>query len=352
LPGPSRLLATRLFIGLERGKVSYRAEELSWQCRSDLDYVHDSMDDFLTPVSTSKVKQSQETSKPHVQETQASPKKSALTIDSPNVALGTLKQEPDFETVTGILKYLSSEAGKDTGFNLITPDPIAANIAFQLTNNIIPNYWGTLKERGTQSKQLATCLRNPCGIGAILNRLRPLIADCRQKKSVDSTRDASSYIEDLLDVLERVLRDDQCSINVWNDVQKHAKNTVQGNMMWKEYVAQVASGRVLSLIAEAEDVLKEKGTSRSATWLANGNEYAAWLGRNIAALMKEAGKSEEAASAVMAMCGKVLTLGYTGRSSKSSLVWTCVYLYRSHCRRFDVSRCRLRFERTFCDFPL
>lgn len=279
------------------------------------------MDDFLTPVSTTNVKRPQE---PLVQEYRLPSRTAAPTIGSPDAALEALKEEPDFETVSKVLKYLAIEADKSDGFNLIAPDSVAANIAFQLVNNTIPNYWSTLKERRVPEKQLLRCLRNPCGIGSIITRLRPLIADCRQKKPAGNTRDASSYVEDLLEFLERVLRDDQCSSDVWNDVQKFAKEAVQGKMMWKEYVTQIASGRILSLAAEAEDVLKERGTSRSTTWLANGNEYAAWLGRNIATLMKGVEKSDEAASAVLDICGKALTLGYTGRLSWSPLAFRCL----------------------------
>jgi telomere length regulation protein len=267
------------------------------------------MDDFLTPVSTTKVKRPQ---KPLVQEYQLPSRTAAPTIASPDAALEALKEEPDFETVSRVLKYLATEADKKDGFSLIRPDPVAANIAFQLVNNTIPNYWSTLKKQGVQERHLVKCLRNPCGIGSIIARLRPLIADCRQKKPADNTRDASSYVEDLLEVLERVLCDDQCSSNVWNDVQKFAKNAVQGKMMWKEYVTQVASGKIISLAAEAEDVLKERGTSRPATWLANGNDYGTWLGRNIAVLMKGVAKSEDTTSALVDICGKALTLGYTG----------------------------------------
>ncbi|KAF2682510.1 hypothetical protein K458DRAFT_370430 [Lentithecium fluviatile CBS 122367] len=268
------------------------------------------MDDFLIPVSTTKAKRPQ-AAKPLVHELHASSRTQVPAIDSPDVALRALKEEPDFETVSKVLDYLSTEADKKDGFNLISPDPGAANMAFQLVNDTIPNYWPTLKERGVRANQLARCLRNPCGIGAIITRLRPLIADCRQKKPFDTTRDALSYIEDLLEILDRVLRDDECSSEAWRDVQKHAKNPVQGKMMWKEYVTQIASGKVLSLAAEAEDALKERRSPRSAIWMASGNEYAAWLGRNIAALVRGVGKREEGAGVLMNLCGKALALGYT-----------------------------------------
>jgi telomere length regulation protein len=269
------------------------------------------MDDFLTPVSSTKVK------RPEKQEL---PSRTSTQITSPDDALKVLKEDPEFEGVSSSLKYLAAEVEKDksNGFSLITPGPVAANIAFQLIHNTIPNYWTTLKEQKLQEKHLIRCLRNPCGIGHILGRLRPLIADCRQKKPAGNTRDASSHVEDMLEVLERVLQDEHCSRDVWDDTQKFAKTAMQGKLIWKEYVSQVASGRILSVAAEAEDVLKEKKASRSESWLANGNKYAAWLGGNIAAFMIVAEKSDETASAVLDLCSKALMLGYTGGCMRSS----------------------------------
>jgi telomere length regulation protein len=168
-----------------------------------------------------------------------------------------------------------------------------------------------LKERRTPLQQLVRCLRNPCGIGNIVTRLRPLIADCRTKKAVGETRDAASHIVDLLDVLERLLNGEKCLTQVWADIKAFGKNAAQKKMMWKEIVAQVASGRIVSLAAEAEDVLKEKDVSRTASWLADGSGYAAWLGRNVANL-SAVEFDESSAPVVIEVYSKALTLGYTG----------------------------------------
>ncbi|KAF2634151.1 hypothetical protein P280DRAFT_464080 [Massarina eburnea CBS 473.64] len=262
------------------------------------------MDDFLIPVSTTQVKRPV-VSKPLIQEHQKPTSRAKQNaIESADSALHALKDEPDFETVGQVLKYLAAESGRKDGFNLIAPDPVSANIAYYLVNTTIPNYWQALKNQKTQIKQLLRCLRNPCGIGAIVARLRPLIADCRQKKPVGQSRDASSYVEELMDVLQKVFEDDQMSSLVWADAQTHAKDLVQAKMMWKEYVTQVASGRILSLAAEAEDVIKERTPSRNPSWLADGSEYAAWLGRNIALLVKN----------------DALSLGYTDRLIKSMML--------------------------------
>lgn len=271
------------------------------------------MDDFLTPVSTTKVKRSQN-AKPFLQEIESSEdRKSSVTIESPGKALEVLKDQPDFESVKSVLSYLVAETERQDGFHLMLPDPVAANIVFQLVTTTLPDYWNILKEKKPQSHHLVRCLRNPCGIGNIITRLRPLVADCRQKKAVGETRDSASHVVDLLDVLERLLHGEQCLTQVWTDVKTHGKNAAQKKMMWKEFVAQVVSGRIVSLVAEAEDVLKEKKASRTSSWLADGSGYATWLGRNVANL-STVGLDEESAPTVIEVYNKALTLGYTGGS--------------------------------------
>lgn len=267
------------------------------------------MDDFLTPVST--VKRQPQESRPVIEVIRAEEIKRHI-IKTPEEALEALRNHPDLEAVGNIFKYLTSESRKKNGFNLVTPEPLSASIAYTLATITVPDYWRILKDTGQDKKNLVKLFSNPNGLGAVLGRLKPLIADCQQKKPAGNTRDPSGHIEDLLDILEEALADDGSSCQIWNDIQGHAKNPIQLKLMWKEYVAQTASGRLLSIAAEAEDVLKERGISRAASWLANGNEYAAWLGRNMALLMKDNVSVEDSVPAVTEICGKALLLGFTG----------------------------------------
>ncbi|KAF1969206.1 hypothetical protein BU23DRAFT_513540, partial [Bimuria novae-zelandiae CBS 107.79] len=276
------------------------------------------MDYFLTPVSTTKVKRTQD-AKPLLQEV-GTIVEERNTVDSPERVLETLKQKPDFDSVANVLRYLANESERKDGFHLLLPDPIAANIAYHLINTTIPDYWQTIKERSMQLKQLLRCLRNPCAIGNIIIRLRPLIADCQQKRSVGNDRNSTSHIIDLLDVLERILSGDHCLSLVRSDVAAHGKNVAKGRMIWKEFVVQIASGRIVSLVAEAEDVLKGTEEARKASWLADGSVYAMWLGRNIANLVKGAEDDEVTALATVDVCSKALTLGYTDQIVRQMLL--------------------------------
>ncbi|PVI08180.1 hypothetical protein DM02DRAFT_579354 [Periconia macrospinosa] len=278
------------------------------------------MDDFLTPISTTKVKREQSSQPLTSDDHGSTPKATEIVIDSPESVLKALKEQPDPGTVREALKYLAKETDEKDGYSLVKPGPVSANIAYQLINTTVPDYWQTIREIKSQANHLIRCLSNPCGIGAIIARLRPLIADCRQKKPVGQTRDPSSHIQDLLEILERIFQNAQLFPMVWSDICTHAKDSIQGIMMWKEFVGQVASGRVLALAAEAEDVLKNKVPSRKATWLSDGNEYGVWLGRNISKLMRTTEKNDNSATAVVEICTKAFSLGYTDRVVSSMLL--------------------------------
>jgi telomere length regulation protein len=271
------------------------------------------MDDFLTAVSTTAVKPTKEP-EPIIEPTATKRNRriKELNLHSPEEISNILKTQPSLESVDKILNHLATESRRTGGFSLVTPGPVQAQIVDTLVRNIIPDYWRTLIEAGKLQNLLVECLQNANGIGAILGRLRPLIADCRQTKPVDNTRDASEHIIELLDVLDRILSDDGVSSQIWVSIQTHAQNPIQKTLMWKEYVLQIASGKILSLVAEAEDVIKERGSPGKTYWCGNGKEYASWLGRNIAVLLRRNVDVEDFMVAVTELCGKVLSLGYLG----------------------------------------
>lgn len=272
------------------------------------------MDNLLVSVSTSTVKRA--TKSEPFGEASITPTviKSIENVDvgKPEEIVKALRNQPGIEVLQKILKHLAKTSTSSDDFSLVTPSPLSAQTVDILVNSTIPDYWRTLKETNRLVKELVKCLQNANGLGALLSRLRPLIADCRQKKPVDNTRDPSTYIEDLVEVLEKVLAGDRTSTQIWHDIRLHSQNPTQRTLMWKEYVSQVASGRIVAAVAEAEDVLKELGSSPKGSWLANGQEYASWLGHNMAVLMKDAITEEESVSDVTSLCAKALSFGYLG----------------------------------------
>jgi telomere length regulation protein len=269
------------------------------------------MDDLLTTVSTSQVKRPspvtliEESSRNGSEETQK------LDLQSPEEISKALKNKPSSATLNLILRHLVQDSHEKDGFNLAVPGPISAQIVDTLITTTIPDFW-PFSDARNMGKALVRCLQNANGLGALISRLRVLILDARQKKSMEGARDSPKHIEDLLDVFEHVLRGSETSSQIWKDVDVHAPNAIQKKLMWKEYVAQMASGRILSLVAEAEDILKEGKSTRKQSWLANGEDYATWLGQNVATLMKDNVGKKESSSAIAEICSKGLGLGYTG----------------------------------------
>ncbi|KAF2739279.1 hypothetical protein EJ04DRAFT_484876 [Polyplosphaeria fusca] len=281
------------------------------------------MDDLLTPVSTTTVKHSKKA--PTLVEDLPSNRQNRIdegiltSLDSISQALAA---QPSADTVWTILKLLADGPSKDT-LNLVTPGSIQAQIVDILVSRTIPDFWKLQKEQKKFKALLAKCLRNGNGLGALMSRLRPLIADARQQKPPDQTRDAATSIEDILDVLQEILIGDETSTTILNDIQSYASNLVQQRLMWKEYVSQVASGKLVALIAEAEDVLKTKNSPRKPCWLGSGNEFGSWLGRNIALLVKTNTGADGMIPAVSEIMGRSLNLGYTDRlvaSMASSMI--------------------------------
>jgi telomere length regulation protein len=264
------------------------------------------MTDLLTAVSTRQVKDAE----PLIREVKSlSIQEDTVSVDSAEDALSALKNQPSRTTVSNVLRYLTVE-----GFSLLLPEPLNASIAHQLVNDTIPNYWGAIKS-STEAKRLAKVFRNPTGLGHLVTRLRSLIADSRQKKAPGGARNTAEHISDTLDVLELTLRGDETTHLILRDVLAFGKTPVQTKLIWREFLAQAVSGRILSISAEAEDVLRRSEASKVASWIANGKDYAAWLGRNCAVLIERGDQSEEFLSAVVELFSKALGLGYTGMPS-------------------------------------
>ncbi|KAF9699923.1 hypothetical protein EKO04_002486 [Ascochyta lentis] len=255
---------------------------------------------FLTAVSTKKI-----VSNPIVNEIQSLSIQDAVTIESAQSTLQALKNQPSYGTITNVLTFLGSSKT-----SLVISEPVYASVAHELVSNVIPNFWRVLKQHEKDARKLSRSLRNPTGIGHLITRLRSLTAESRQRKGLGTAQDVPEFIEDTLDVFDRVLRGDDVFYTVWTDIQTFGKNNTKKKLMWKEFLAQVASGRVLAVRAEAQDVIKDTEIESSSL---SGSDFAGWLGRNIFHMLAMGEKSEAYAAALVELSSKVLTLGYTDR---------------------------------------
>ena len=262
--------------------------------------------DYLTPIDT---KQNHRTTSDHI-------------LNTPEDALEALKSKPDLDLFTKVLVWLDPDQKRNDSFNIKVPSPKVAPIIFILIEEIIPNYWRVLKEGHYRLKKLILrCLSSIAGLGAITARLRVLL-DLKDnaQQDVESTGNGKSLmIEDMLDILQNILKKDVFIAKMWEDISSLIFSVPQRTLMWKELISSIAEGRILSLSGEADQILnKSNATIKDRVWLADGNQYAAWLGRDIDYMIKTLKPHDnEAQKALTRLLEKALKLGYTGEQSQS-----------------------------------
>ena len=264
------------------------------------------MPDLLTPVTTRAL------STPSAEEL------SNKNINSPDDALQILRSQPNIESLSEVLQWLTNDRSKESSFNIKAPfDSKASQILFSIVTEIIPNYWNLLENKnGPDGIELGAllirCLRSVLGVGSIANRLQLLLRE--HSSNGKSAKATVQQVVDLVKVLERILHDDDCISIIWSDLALAVPNEVKRTVAWKEFTSWVAGGKILSLAAEADQAYNESTSSiREVTWLSQGNKFSTWLGRNCAYVVNTPLKDDKnQQKAVAQLFGRALALGYAG----------------------------------------
>lgn len=135
-------------------------------------------------------------------------------------------------------------------------------------------------------------------IGSTVAKLRSLLSEA--KKDLARIQSLQDVLTSSLDVL-------------WEDTQIVSCD----QQSWKQTLTLVASGKTLSVAAQAEDVLRTaNGTIRRQSWISNGTEYCAWLAGGVRRLCIHAevlGDQQQAFERAAQLCGRSLSLGHNGR---------------------------------------
>lgn len=287
------------------------------------------MDDFLTAVRT--VKRDDEAEpEPHLNaiQTTAKPKpdiharpgngtstsKLAAPIEPTGIsditsakdALQVLRSEPSVDILLATLERLSSPGSLTDAFSLDAPGTVQAQIINTLVGSIVPHFWSSLARKDKHS--LVSCLTNVAGINAVIARLRLVTTQVR-------AQEAQKHVASLTELLHlaQLLLEDKATISkIWRGLQCHVDSQVKRDLAWKELVNLLGSGKVISVVAEAEDVVRSADANLTATWLACGTDYAAWLGRSIAALASGQASSElgGASQGAAQVLSRAFGLGY------------------------------------------
>ena len=263
--------------------------------------------------------------------------------------LKVLQLQPDLQSLTKCLKWLTPSITSLNEFDIRLPGAEAAKIINVLVNDIIPHYWhvwnGTMNHSyNRQRKLLLRCFTSIAGIGALVTRLRSFYQGNGEAQETTKTRleqtPATQLTDDLVNFLEALLEKNDVVDSIWTTNYIDPVISIRKSVLWKELVSLLAGGRLLSAVAEAQDRHRSTDSiDKQSSWLGRGQLYSAWLGRNILFMIIH-GKDEftHKHKDAARLLSKALTLGYTGNTPWSqSGNLKLIVASRSSC-----SRCLLK----------
>lgn len=227
------------------------------------------------------------------------------TLERPEDVLQTLRDEPSVDTLLAALKSITS-AGSSRALSLHNPGPVQAQIINTIVESIIPTFWQALDDPGRAL--LVASLLSVTGVNAITSKLRLL---SEQTNTSPYRERAAISITDLLQVLSRLLQSDLSISCIWDGLHAAVPAQVKRDLMWKEAVSLFGSGKIVSIVARAEDASTSAETAGS-TWLSSGEKYAAWIARNISSMLAQSSNPNEAIAfaAPAQLLSNALGLGY------------------------------------------
>lgn len=316
------------------------------------------MDTLLSPVSTTYSKSAAQ-DEPLLQEVKktssastvpsTAPTRLQFVAESADAALGILRNEPDYETLVSVLRYLLTDKAS---VDVRQPTPLSAQLVQVLVTAIVPNYWTLLRDESTKGQKkrtdlelLLACLRSVTGLSALVVRLRALLAETKTKKTTTGSNTTATddqpgnpawQLRTLVEVLAELLASDEAVAQIWNASTAGADDDAKKRPLAQEFLSVVGGGRIVSLVAEAETVVRSEFSAEKlpATWVANGKEYSLWLAKGITRWVSQDAKPEDQ-KAQGGLLGKALRLGYPGKISSlpfRSDIWARLTIYR-HCGR-------------------
>ncbi|KAH8676088.1 telomere length regulation protein-domain-containing protein [Xylariales sp. PMI_506] len=279
------------------------------------------MDDLLKPVSRTYRNPQESTefltlSKPATIGAPVKVQESEYAVTTPEDALEALKGQPSYSTLLAVLKYLQLGLNGNHPFNILKPSPQSAQIVNVLVTEIVPNYWTVLSEdvskHGNNHDRsiLLDCLSSITGINACLAFLRTQLHQAKNDPKALKTSDEAFNLVSLLDLLSNLLEADTKVETIWKAVTRSEENSAKLRVIRQEFVSIFASGKIVSLAAEAEHVLKDVGKLKAPTWVGDSKVYVHWLGQNLIHWIKSRPDEEDTK-----LCSDILTrslkLGHT-----------------------------------------
>lgn len=280
------------------------------------------MESLLNPISTKAVKKTNASENGERAPETLGPDTNQQSLPrTPEAAINVLSHQPSIHSLSQALQYLSKTCFTKhaDGFNILLPNPKSAQIVFSLVNDILPHFWPALSkpknpEEVKSRKRLLQCLRSSIGLGALLTCLRSKIDEIR-----GNDNKGNDALEIFCDFLQQLLHSDDFLIVLWNSLHSFEIRYARAEMSWKEIVNVIASGRLISNVAESEALLKERSIDiQESIWVADGIVFASWLGRNLLHMIQNLDENHwgnGGQQSVLLCFSRALGLGYTSESS-------------------------------------
>ncbi|KAF9769000.1 hypothetical protein IL306_013634 [Fusarium sp. DS 682] len=254
------------------------------------------MDDLLTPVSKTYLKP-QNAPEPLFTEvktasTQKTPKNISDTSTADDI-VDALKSQPDYDTLISVLEFLSSHKAASGNFSFSTPSPKSASIVHLLVSEIASNYWTILLEGNIENDDqtkaalprdaelFLSCLRSLTGLNAIITQIRALIQESRLGGREEKRADLSINTGILLDILSSILGRDSSIPTIWSLSTKGISNSALQRVQSQKLGTILTNGQIVSISAEALEVIGRDRLNDGAQWVADGLKYTRWIGNAI-----------------------------------------------------------------------
>lgn len=283
------------------------------------------MSELLVPIRSKLIRSNQFNESRAVEAPPEQPKDQSERIKSADQAAERLRCQPKQETLIDVLKWLQPCNKSTSGFDIQRQSSLASQILHLLVNDVLPDHWSSIFEGSTKETRKArnlviSVLCNVGGISAMTTRLKVLI---EQNEITDNARltqqqGQADLLKNALSLLELVLEQESCILRVWLSMSASEPNATRRRLLWKELVALLGNGRVLSLASEANDIVAKASSSiREASWLAEGIRYSLWVGKNLVHMLETVKDwkeiDTEARKAWVQMLERALTLGHVGQ---------------------------------------
>ncbi|ETS87273.1 hypothetical protein PFICI_01101 [Pestalotiopsis fici W106-1] len=277
------------------------------------------MEELLTPVGQVK-RQTEDllTISEPAKVTRAS--KSDFKGASPEEALETLKHQPSYDELISVLGYLRQGSQGNHPFDIHQPSPEAAQIIHILVTEIVPNYWEVIKEStGKEHKNpdlrlMLDCLLSVTGINAAITFIKALTQQAKNDPRGVKQSNAIVILCSLMDLASHLLEPKDRLQTVWQNLSPSMKNSGRARAIRQEFIFLMAGGRIVSLSAEAEVLLREAEASKQSFWTADSKAYVQWLGANLKTWIQSE-QTDDSIKLCAELLSKSLKLGHAALST-------------------------------------